>query len=182
MIKTDLSTYDNNNYKSGAHVFKRMAWYFVSMILINTYFCPVSYIKVCILKLFGAKIGNKVTVKPKVNIKYPWHLVIGNHVWIGENVWIDNLDDVIIGDHSCISQGSMLLCGNHNYKKNSFDLITGKIILENGVWIGAKSIVCSGITCKSHSVLSTGSVASKNLDEYGIYRGNPAVFIRKREP
>jgi putative colanic acid biosynthesis acetyltransferase WcaF len=88
---------------------------------------------------------------------------------------------VKIGDNVCISQGAMLLCGNHDYKKPTFDLITGPITLEEGVWIGAKSTVCPGVTCRSHAVLSVGSVASKDLDPYGIYRGNPAVKERERK-
>jgi putative colanic acid biosynthesis acetyltransferase WcaF len=50
------------------------------------------------------------------------------------------------------SQGALLLTGNHNYKRSSFDLMVGEIILEEGVWIGAKSIVAPGVTCGSHSV------------------------------
>ena len=99
---------------------------------------------------------------------------------IGENVWIDNLTEVRIGNNVCISQGAMLLSGNHDYKKTSFDLKIKKIILEDGCWIGAKSIVCPGITCKSHSILSVGSVANTDLEEYGIYQGVPAIQVRKR--
>lgn len=73
--------------------------------------------------LFVAKIGKVAVIKPLVNIKYPWRLKIGNNVWIGENVWIDNLDDVTIANNVCIiSQFSLLLSGNNNYKEQSFDL------------------------------------------------------------
>jgi putative colanic acid biosynthesis acetyltransferase WcaF len=180
MLNTDLSAYDNKSYKPGAGKLKLLLWYICNTTIINSYIFPVSFIKVFILRLFGAKIGKNVNIKPKVNIKYPWRLTIGDNVWIGENVWIDNLDNVIIGNNSCLSQGSMLLCGNHNYKKNSFDLITAAITLETGVWLGTRTIVCPGIICKSHSVLTTGSVATKNMDEYSVYSGNPAVFVRKR--
>ncbi|MCK5559754.1 MAG: colanic acid biosynthesis acetyltransferase WcaF, partial [Thermoplasmata archaeon] len=115
-----------------------------------------------------------------VNIKYPWLLGLGNYTWIGEGVWIDNLTHVEIGSNSCISQGALLLTGNHNYKKTSFDLITGEILLEDGVWIGAKSVVCPNVKCKSHSILSVGSVAINDLEPYGIYQGNPAIKIRDR--
>jgi len=63
-----------------------------------------SKIKVKILKLYGAKVGYNVLIKPNVNIKYPWFLEIGNDVWIGENVWIDNLAQVTIGNDVCLSQ------------------------------------------------------------------------------
>jgi putative colanic acid biosynthesis acetyltransferase WcaF len=54
------------------------------------------------------------------------------------------------------------------------------IVIEDGVWIGAKSIVCSGIICYNHSILVTGSIATKNMEAFSIYQGNPAIIIRKR--
>lgn len=178
-IKTSLSSYNNSWFNPGNRL-KILIWYFVNTLFFINPFNPISSLKVYLLRIFGAKIGKGVHIKPGVNIKYPWLLKIGNHVWIGENVWIDNLAKVTIGDNVCISQGAMLLCGNHNYKKITFDLMVNEIKLEEGVWIGAKSIVCSGVTCKSHAVLSVGSVANINLDTYAIYQGNPAKKIRNR--
>ena len=175
----DLSHYNNQSYQTGASAFKRILWYLVNAIFFKSSFHAYG-LKVVLLKLFGAEIGIDVIIKPHVNIKYPWHLVVGNHVWIGENVWIDNLDKVQIGNHVCISQGAMLLCGNHNYASTQFELITGKIILEDGVWIGAKAMVCLNVICHSHSVLSVMSVANKDLKAYTIYKGNPAEPIKER--
>ncbi len=172
-MKTDLSKYNIDWYKPGGKLV-RFLWFYINAIFMQSKLNPFSGFKVLLLRIFGAKIGRWVVVKPGVNIKYPWKLAIGNHVWIGENVWIDNLDDVVIKNHVCISQGAMLLCGNHNYKKPAFDLLVGKIIIEDGVWIGAKSIVTQNVVCESHSVLAVNSVASSNLDSYAVYRGNPA--------
>jgi putative colanic acid biosynthesis acetyltransferase WcaF len=179
MIKTDLSKFNNSWYKPGAGSLKRVLWYLINAVFINSSF-PISRFKIFLLKSFGAKIGNGVTIKPHVNIKYPWKLKIGNNVWIGESVWIDNLAHVEVADNVCISQGAFLLCGNHNYKKESFDLMIGEIQLKEGVWIGAKAVVCPGTTCHSHSVLSVSSVATSDLGAYGIYQGNPAKKIRER--
>jgi putative colanic acid biosynthesis acetyltransferase WcaF len=177
---TRLDLYSNSPYKPGKNSLVRGIWYFTNALFFLNPFNPISPLKVGLLRFFGARVGKGVIIKPSVNIKYPWRLTIGNHVWIGEGVWIDNLDEVEIGDHCCISQGALLLTGNHNYKKQTFDLMTGKISLENGVWIGAKSIVAPGVTCFSHSVLSAGSLLGQNMEHYGIYAGNPAKFIRKR--
>ncbi len=119
-------------------------------------------------------------IKPKVNIKYPWNLKIGDNVWVGECVWIDNLTKVDIKNNACISQGAMLLCGNHHYKKTTFDLMVGKITIEEGAWVGAKAVVCPGVIVHTHAILTVGSVAVKNLDPYSIYQGNPAVKIKDR--
>lgn len=179
-MKTDLSRYDNSWYHPGSGSLVRFLWYFVNLLLIKNPWNPFLGIKVKVLRAFGAKIGKGVVIKPGVNVKYPWHLSIGDYSWIGENVWIDNLTCVKIGSNVCISQGAMLLCGNHDYKVPTFDLMVKPIVIEDGAWVGARSTVCPGITMHSHSVLTVGSIASKNLDSFSIYRGNPAVKIGER--
>lgn len=177
---TDLSKYDNSWYDPGRSALVRFVWYFVNLLIVKNRWNPIVGIKVRVLRAFGAKIGRGVVVKPGVNIKYPWNLVIGDYSWIGENVWIDNLTSVTIGSNVCISQGAVLICGNHNYKRPAFDLMVKPIVIEDGAWVGARSTVCPGVTLHSHSVLTVGSVASKDLIAYTIYRGNPAVEAAER--
>lgn len=180
--RVDLSLYNNNWFKStiGANKLKQTLWYFINVIFFINPFNPSSAIKCWLLRCFGATLEKGVVVKPGVNIKYPWKLKIGANTWIGENVWIDNLTDVAIGKNVCISQGAMLLTGNHNYKKTTFDLMVKQITIEDGVWLGAQTVVCPGVTAFSHSVLTVGSVATQNLEEYTIYSGNPAIAIKPR--
>lgn len=173
--QTNLASYDNRWYNPGAGVIKRTLWYIINACFIMCPLFPFQNIKIWLLRLFGAKIGKGVVIKPSVNIKYPWLLKVGDYCWIGEKVWIDNLALVTIGNHVCLSQGSMLLTGNHNYKKSGFDLMIGQITLEDGVWIGAKSLVCPRVTCQSHSVLAVNSVAVETLEAYWVYKGNPAI-------
>ncbi|MDR2146378.1 MAG: WcaF family extracellular polysaccharide biosynthesis acetyltransferase [Tannerella sp.] len=180
MTQSDLSKYNNSWYAPGKNVIICLFWYVINVIFFRSPAVPFSSLKVFLLRMFGAQVGKGVRIKPAVNIKYPWRLTIGNNCWIGENVWIDNLDNVVIGNNCCISQGAMLLCGNHNYKKKTFDLITGKIEMEDGAWISAQAIVCPGVTLKSHSILTVGAIATRDLEPYTIYQGNPAVAIRKR--
>lgn len=183
MNKTDLSKYNNDWYKKSnltRGFLLSTFWFLTNNIFFNSYLLiPVS-IKRLILRLFGAKIGKNVMIKHKINIKYPWNLEIGDNVWLGEELWIDSLGKVKIGANACLSQGAMLLSGNHDYKKITFDLKIDDIIIEEGVWIGAKAIVCGGVTCFSHAVLSVNSVANKDLDAYFIHQGNPAIKIRQR--
>jgi putative colanic acid biosynthesis acetyltransferase WcaF len=178
--KVQLGSYDNSWYSPHARKLKIFFWYFTNVLFLKNPLNSFSSVRVFMLRLFGAKVGVDVTIKPSVSVKYPWLLEIGDNCWIGEDVWIDNLVQIRIGNNCCISQGAMLLTGNHNYKKTSFDLMVGQIILEEGTWIGAKSIVTQGITCGSHSVLSAGSVASHDLEPYNVYRGNPAEVVKER--
>ena len=164
-MKSDLSKFDNSWYHPGA-AWKRMSWYFVNVLFLKSSLLPFSSLRVMLLRLFGARIGKGVVIKPSVNIKYAWKLEVGDYSWIGENVWIDNLAEVKIGANVCISQGAMLLCGNHDYKKETFNLMIGGII--------------PGVTLHSHAVLGVASVAHHDLDAFTIYHGNPAKEVRKR--
>lgn len=179
---TNLGVYNNDWFRPtiGASRIKQLCWYFINVLFFINPFNPSSGLKKLFLRWFGAKLGKGVVVKPGVNIKYPWKLTVGDHSWIGEKVWIDNLTDVTIGAHVCLSQGAMLLTGNHDYSRSTFDLMVKPITLEDGVWIGAQSLVCPGIHCQSHSVLAAMSVATKGLEAYTIYQGNPAVAVRQR--
>jgi len=178
-MATNLDKYNNSWYRPG-HPVKRWLWLFFNILVFKTPLFPFYHLKVSLLRLFGARIGQNVIIKPSVNIKYPWFLEIGNNVWIGEKVWIDNLAKVQIGNNVCLSQRSWLLTGNHDYTSETFDLIVKSIVLEDGVWIGAGSIVCGGCICRDHAVVSVGSVASGELESGSIYRGNPAVKIKQR--
>lgn len=179
-LKTDLSKFDSSWFKTGNKI-RWVLWHITSSLFFINPLFTLTTPKVFLLRLFGSKIGKGTVIKPRVVIKFPWNLEVGNNVWLGEACWIENQAKVKIGDNCCLSQGAMLLTGNHNYKKTTFDLMIGEITLEEGVWIGAHAIVSLGVTCKSHSVLSVNSVATETLEPYSLYKGNPAVKVRERE-
>lgn len=178
MKQANLAAFDNSWYKPGP-LWKRTLWHILNETLLNS-FLPGNFWRVALLRAFGAKLGKGLVIKPFVKVKYPWKLEVGNHVWIGEGVWIDNLGKVSIGNNVCVSQGAYLLCGNHDYKIPAFDLIVGDITLEDGSWVGAKSVVCPGIRLASHSILTVGSILTRNTEPYGIYQGNPAQKVKMR--
>jgi len=176
----NLALYNNTAFRRGAPRWKEALWLAVSAVFFHHSLAVWNGAKIRLLRLFGAEVGRSVLLKPCVTIKFPWKLTIGDHVWIGEGVWIDNLAEVTIGSHVCLSQGAMLLTGNHDYTKPTFDLSTAPIRLDDGAWVGAKALVCPGVTLHAGAVLAAGSVATADLEAYGVYQGNPAVFKRRR--
>ncbi|MEX8548842.1 MAG: WcaF family extracellular polysaccharide biosynthesis acetyltransferase [Mucilaginibacter sp.] len=179
-MRTDLSKFTVGKYVAGPK-WKVLVWHFVNYFIFNSAFPWPYRAKSALLRFFGAKIGKGLVIKTKVRIKNPWRLEIGDNCWIGESVWIDNLENVFIGSNVCLSQDAMLLTGNHDYTMSDFPYKLGKIVLEDGVWIGAKSVVCPGIVCRSHAILTVNSVATKELNAWTIYAGNPAVRVRERK-
>ena len=180
MQKVKLSSFNNAWYDTGASLTKRLLWHVCSLIYFESGLWLPYRLKRWMLRLFGAQVGAGVVIKPRVEIKYPWKLNVGEYAWIGEHVWIDNLDTVTIGDHACLSQGALLLTGNHDFTKPTFDLMVKPIVIEEGAWIGARAVVTQGVTVGSHALLTVGSTASSNLQPYGIYKGNPAVKVKDR--
>ena len=177
---SDLSRFNRKDFKEGPH-WKIAAWYLINQFLFKSAIpCPSKF-KVWLLRLFGAHIGKNVVIKHNVRIKNAWKLSIGDNSWLGEGAWIENLEHVEIGKNCCISQNAMLLTGNHDYTVSDFRFRLEKVILEDGVWIGAHSVVCPGVICKSHSILTVNSVATKHMEGWCIYSGNPATYIRKRK-
>jgi len=164
----------------GASGGKQVAWYFVNILFFKNPLIVFSSFKRGLLRVFGAKVGKGVVIKPAVNIKFPWKLRIGDHSWIGEGVWIDNLDKIDIGSNVVLSQGCLLLSGSHDHRKETFDFLSAPIVLEDGVWICARATVLGGTVCRSHSMLTANSVSNGDLEPYTIYKGNPAIAIKTR--
>lgn len=175
-----LDNYSLGNYTPGAAYWRQILWYFVGDPLVRSYFLPISSLKVFVLRCFGAQIGRQVRLKPGIKVKFPWRLRIGDYVWIGENVWLDNLAQITIEDHVCLSQGVYLCTGNHNWSDRDFKLITASIDIETGSWIAAHAKIGPGVRVGKGAVLAIGSVTGRSLEPMTIYAGNPAVPIKKR--
>jgi putative colanic acid biosynthesis acetyltransferase WcaF len=178
MKKVDLSQYKNPHYQPGSKG-KRALWFLCNPILVNN-FHPSSRLRIFILKLFGATIGKGCVIRPNVNIKHPWLLEVGDYTWIGENVWIDNLVKVKIGSHVCVSQGAVLITGNHRWDKVTFDLTTHPIDIADGAWIGAKSTLLPGSNIGQQAVITGGAVVHQSIPAQQIWGGNPCAFLKDR--
>jgi putative colanic acid biosynthesis acetyltransferase WcaF len=180
MKQVNLSLYKPSRLLMKKNVVTAVIWELLNIsIFMNRLFIWNSP-KRTVLRLFGAEIGKGVVIKQGVNIKYPWKLKIGDHSWIGEGVWIDNIEWVEIGSSVCISQGAYLCTGNHDWSKPDFPLIAKPIHAGDGVWVGAKSIIGPGIRLGERSVVTAGSVVTRDTEPDKIYQGNPAVCVKER--
>src|SRR6266480_4547747 len=157
-MKVDLSRFDNSWYNPGRGFIVRLLWHATNALFLQNPLNPSSGLKALLLRLFGAKIGRGVVVKPGVNVKYPWNIEVGDYSWIGENAWLDSLAPIRIGRNACVSQGVYFCTGNHDWSDPAFGLIVKPIIVEDGAWVGARATVLPGVTVASHSIIAAGSV------------------------
>jgi putative colanic acid biosynthesis acetyltransferase WcaF len=89
------------------------------------------------LRLFGARIGKDVLIRPGVRVAYPWKLVVGDNCWIGDGVRLYNIDEITLGDHTVVSQDAYLCSGTHDARDITFPVVASPIRIESECWIAA---------------------------------------------
>ncbi|MGD0199892.1 MAG: WcaF family extracellular polysaccharide biosynthesis acetyltransferase [Bryobacteraceae bacterium] len=179
MTDIRLSDFRNDWYQPGRPRVVQAAWFFLGLPLLRCPLLPFSRPRRGLLRLFGAKVGKGVVIKPGVRVKYPWLLSIGDYSWIGEDAWIDNLGQISIGSNVCISQGAYLCTGNHDWSDPAFALRVRPIVISDGAWVAARAVVCPGVTLAECAVAAAGSVVTRDIPAFEIHAGNPARFLRR---
>lgn len=133
-----------------------------------------------LLRLFGAKIGKGVIIRPSVRVTYPWKVDVGDYVWIGDNVELYSLGKITIGSHSVISQRSYLCTGGHNHNSISFDIFEKPITIAEEVWIASDVFVSPGVSIGRGVLVAARSSVFHDLPEGMICLGAPAKPVKKR--
>jgi len=133
-----------------------------------------------LLRLFGAKIGDNVLIRPTVKILYPWKLIIDDLSWIGDEVTLYNMANINIGENCVISQKSYLCTGSHDHTKTSFDIYAKSIDIKDKVWIASDVFIAPGVTIGHGTIVGFRSTVNKDLPPKMICYGNPAKPIKQR--
>lgn len=134
-----------------------------------------------LLRIFGAKIGKGVILRPTVRITYPWNLSVSDYSWIGDHAELYNLAEIFIGSNSVISQKSYICTGSHDYRTPSFDIYAKSVTIGDGCWLATDVFVAPGVTIENGCVVGARSSVFHSLPANSICRGNPAIKIRDRE-
>ena len=108
-----------------------------------------------------------------MTVKYPWFLELGDHVWLGEASGSTITLPGTVGSNVCISQGAYLFTGNHDYDDPGFPFFCKPVTIEDGAWVGAKTIVCPGSVLGRMRVVGAGVVWSGVAKERGVYLAPP---------
>ncbi len=174
----DLRRFSNQGFDRGAPRWREALWVGVRCLFFENPLPVPSGWRVRILRWFGARVGERVVIRSQVKITFPWRLRVGNDVWIGDGVWILSLAPVTVGDSVCLSQRCFLCSGSHDYRVDTFDLITKPIEIRSSSWIAADAFVGPGVTVGPGSVLAAGGVATRTVPPHTLAGGNPAAVIK----
>lgn len=103
-------------------------------------------------------------------------LVIGNYVSISSGVKFFLDEQHQFNTFTTFPLKSVFL--NNSYPEDAVS--KGSIIIEDEVWIGAESIILSGVRIGKGAIIATGSIVTKDVEPYSVVGGVPAKIIKNR--
>ena len=133
-----------------------------------------------LLRLFGAKIGKGVIIRPSVTITYPWKVSIGDHAWVGDNVVLYSLGEIEIGNNSVVSQRSYICTGDHDFTQPDFPIRSRKITIGEQAWVAADVFIAPGITIGAGAVIGARSSVFMDMPAGMLCFGSPCKAFKKR--
>jgi putative colanic acid biosynthesis acetyltransferase WcaF len=159
----------------------RLLWNLIWLLLYRPSPRPLHAWRAMLLRLFGARLGPDCHFYPASRVWAPWNLDCADHVAAGDGVEIYNPSLMRLGSHVILSQDCYLCGATHDYNDPAFPLLAYAMTIEPYAWICARASVTPGIRVGEGAVLGLGSVASRDLEPWTVYAGNPAQPIRKRQ-
>jgi putative colanic acid biosynthesis acetyltransferase WcaF len=160
---------------------RRMVWNVFRALLYRTSPRPMHAWRAFLLRFFGAKMGPDCHFYPRSKVWAPWNLECADNVTAADGVDIYNAAPMRFGSHAIVSQGAFLCGATHNYDDPSFPLLA--YVMEFGAysWVCARASVGPGVNLGEGAVLGLGSVATRDLEPWGVYAGVPAVKVKERQ-
>ena len=110
--------------------------------------------------------------------------VAGDYSFVGSNCLI--YPKVKIGKYTMIANNVNIIGGDHYYKNVYLPIIFAgreklkETIIGDDVWVGAHSIIMTGVCIGNGSIIAAGSVVTKDVPPYSIVGGTPAKFVKMR--
>lgn len=159
----------------------RVMWMIVSALFFRTSFHNWYGWRRMLLRMFGAKIGHDVRIRPTVKIEIPWNLDIDDGSIVGDHAILYSLGKITLGKRVIISQYAHLCAGTHDYRYKAFPLVRPPITIGDEAWIAADAFVGPGVTMGRRAVLGARASAFRDIGAEMIAAGNPAREIKRRE-
>ena len=101
-------------------------------------------------------------------------------VAVGDGAEIYNPAPVRLGSHAILSQNSYLCGATHDFDDPGFPLLAYAMEIGDYAWVAARACVAPGVNIGEGAVLGLASVATRDLEPWGVYAGSPAVKVKQR--
>ncbi len=160
---------------------KRLSWNICHAILIRPFSLPLfNRWRICVFRLFGAKVGAHSKICASADIWAPWNLIVGQHTALGPHTIIYNPGKITLGNKVTISQYSYLCTATHDYESPLHTLYSRPIVIHDYAWVAARAFVGPGVTIGSYAIVGATASVFKDVPHHAIVGGNPARLIKTR--
>ena len=113
----------------------------------------------------------------------PGHLYIGKGSFVNHGCFFDLGGDITIGDNCAIAMNVSFINGTHEILHNDTKIWGGQfcepIVVKNGCWLCANSVILPGVTIGEGTIIAAGSVVINNCEPFCLYAGVPAKKIKE---
>ncbi len=110
--------------------------------------------------------------------------IIKNNVRLN-GLHISGNGKVILGNYFIAGFESLIISDTHNYKGTDLPYdrtsITKETLIEDFVWIGARTIILAGSKIGEGAIIQAGAVVHGEIPPLAIAGGNPAKVFRYRD-
>ncbi|HEY9137755.1 MAG TPA: putative colanic acid biosynthesis acetyltransferase [Terriglobus sp.] len=158
----------------------RVLWSVVWLLLYRPSPRPMHGWRSMLLKLFGATMGPNCHFYPKARIWAPWNLICADQVTAADGVEIYNPAPMHFGSHAIMSQDAYLCGATHDYNSAAFPLIAYEMRFGAYCWVCARASVGPGVNVGEGAVLGMSAVATRSLEPWTVYAGNPSTAVKAR--
>ena len=144
---------------------------------------PSRHIRKLIYKCIGAKIGKKVVIHFRTEIRAPYNLEIGSGCIIGDNAILDARNGLILGRNVNLSSNVSIYTEQHDHSDPYFKCTNRgkkKVTIGDRVWIGSNVIILPGVEIGEGAVCCAGCVVTKDVEPFSVVAGIPAKKVNDR--
>ena len=159
---------------------RRFGWTICWALLYRLSPRPFHSWRALLLRIFGAQMGPSCHFYPGSKVWAPWNLICGDQVTAGDGAEIYNPSPIRLGSHAILSQGAYLCGATHDFDDPAFPLLAYAMEIGPYAWICARASVSPGVNVGEGAVLGLASVATRDLEPWGVYAGVPAVKLKQR--
>ncbi len=142
---------------------------------------PLHFIRNTVYRLAGLKIGPGSTFHMWARFYEPKNITIGQDTLIGDNAFLDGRDKLTIGDHVDIASQVLIYNSHHDINSEDFHAVTAPVEIGDYAFIGPRAIILPGVKIGKGAVIGAGAVVTKDVPEFVVVGGVPAVKIADRK-
>ncbi|MGY1711365.1 hypothetical protein ACI8AC_17850 [Geodermatophilus sp. SYSU D00758] len=177
----DLSRAPGARESWDAPLWKVLLWSVAELLLVTNPWQISSRVRRAVLVAFGARIGAGVLLRPRLRVRFPWKLTVGDRSWIGEDVWLHNQDRLTIGSDVVVSQGTFVTTGSHAHRRD-MALITRPVVIEDGAWVTARCVVLGGSRIGASALVTPNTVVSGDVPAGMVFGSRGGAVLGPRFP